>query len=102
MRIVDQIFLPECRKSAFDFCNGRSSGLMLDFERPFAECEVVRTPHAALDRVNELFCERFRDFDTIAAEELGNSTFDCCVVRRRKGPWCKTQAVPAPESRFHA
>jgi hypothetical protein len=45
-----------------------------------------------MDQVTSLFCRRFRDFNQITLEELGDKAFDCSVSCCAKRPWCRAKA----------
>lgn len=49
----------------------------------------------SMDRVARLFRQRFRDFNRITMEELGEGVFDCSVACCAKRQWCRAKA---PES----
>ncbi|HEX2093101.1 MAG TPA: hypothetical protein VHG28_11890 [Longimicrobiaceae bacterium] len=47
-----------------------------------------------MDRVSGLFRQRFRDFNRITMEELGEGVFDCSVACCAKREWCRAKAPP--------
>jgi hypothetical protein len=47
--------------------------------------------------VTALFCKRFRDFNRITTEELGDNAFDCSVACCAKRDWCRAKASKAPQ-----
>lgn len=51
---------------------------------------------AARNEVPALFSKRFRDFNLITTEELGEKIFDCNVACCAKRPSCRAKAAPAP------
>jgi hypothetical protein len=51
---------------------------------------------SSLDKVSKLFIQRFRDFNQITREELGNKIFDCSVACCEKRTWCRTNSPIAP------
>lgn len=50
-----------------------------------------------MDQISTLFRRRFRDFNQITLEELGDKAFDCSVACCSKRSWCRAKA-PVGES----
>jgi len=49
-------------------------------------------------RLTGLFRRRFRDFNAITTEELGNNVYDCSVACCAKRPWCRAKSyIAQPE-----
>jgi hypothetical protein len=58
------------------------------------------TSHLDRAKVADLFSRRFRDFNQITREELGDNAFDCSVACCAKREWCRAKAGDAQPA-FH-
>lgn len=51
-----------------------------------------RAREISFEQLSGLFSKRFRDFNRITTEELGNTVFDCTVACCSKRTWCRAKA----------